>query len=559
MAANDRKENRPPVGIEDFAKMREQGFYYVDKTRIIKALLGNWGEVNLFARPRRFGKSLTMSMLKCFFEIGTDPGLFDGLAIADETDLCKEYMGKFPVISISLKGAKGLNFEDARRQLWAVIQREAARFDYLQDSVYLNQMDKDSMIGLRTGSGNLETSLELMSRILEKEYNQKVIILIDEYDVPLQKAEQNGYYKEMTGLISQFFGEGLKTNESLMFAVVTGCLRVSKESIFTGFNNPKIYTIIDEQFDEWFGFTDAEVRQMLSYYGMDEYYDLTREWYDGYLFGNTHVYCPWDVINWCDQLRTSSNRKPKNYWANTSGNDMVLRFVEMADGMTRHELEELAEGKSVDKELHMELTYAELDKNIDNLWSILFMTGYLTHCGQNEDGTYRLIIPNREIRSIFGRQIKDWFFEKIGGSLQELFDAFEENSAEKVEACLNSYLRESISFMDGGNSDSQKETFYHGLLLGMLRGCRNWIVKSNREVGSGRADIILADPYNNCGYIIEVKYAHTAAELDEKAESGLKQIVDKDYDDFFLDFDIDRIYHYGIAFYRKKCRAAVMP
>ncbi len=554
MAAYNMGVKRLPVGVEDFSELIGQGFYYVDKTDIIKDLLVNWGKVNLFARPRRFGKSLTMSMLQCFFEIGTDPTLFDGLKISGESDLCRDYMGQYPVISISLKEVKGLNFEEAEKHLRIAMSIEADRLSDRMDRDILDSDERNILAGFKSGRGDLPSALMQLSRILYKYYKKKVIILIDEYDVPLQKAEQNGYYKEMSALISQLFGYGMKTNNSMLFAVVTGCLRVSKESIFTGFNNPKIYTILDERFDEWFGFTDAEVRQMLDYYGMDEYYDLTKEWYDGYLFGNAHVYCPWDVINWCDQLVTTSDRKPKNFWANTSGNDMVLRFVEMADGTTRHELEELAEGKSVDKELYMELTYAELDKSIDNIWSILFMTGYLTHCGQNEDGTYRLVIPNREIRSIFGRQVKDWFFDKIGGSLQELFTAFDENNAEMIERCLNSYLRDSISFMDGGNSDGQKETFYHGLLLGMLRGCRNWIVKSNREAGSGRADIVLVDPYHDCGHIIEVKYAHTPAELEAKAESGLKQIVDRDYDDFFLDFDINNVYHYGIAFYRKKCR-----
>ncbi len=554
MASNGINAKKLPVGIEDFAKLKQLDYYYVDKTDLIKTMLDNLGEVNLFTRPRRFGKSLTMSMLKSFFEIGTDPTLFDGLKISSEADLCRDYLGQYPVISITLKEVKGLSFEEAKKQLGISISIEANRLSRRLDMDRLNPDDRDILNGFKTGKGDMPSVLAQLSRILCEYYDKKVIILIDEYDVPLQKAEQNGYYKEMAALVSQLFGYGMKTNNCMMFAVVTGCLRISKESIFTGFNNPKIYTIVDERFDEWFGFTDAEVRQMLADYGMDEYYDLTKEWYDGYLFGNTKVYCPWDVINWCDQLANTSDRRPKNFWANTSGNDMVLRFVEMADETTRFELEDLSDGKSIDKDIHMELTYAELDKNIDNLWSILFMTGYLTQCGQNEDGSFRLVIPNREIRDIFSRQIKDWFFEKIEGGLTDLYQAFDNADAEKIQSRLNDCLGESISFMDGGNTDAQKETFYHGLLLGILKCRRSWRVKSNREAGNGRADIVLVDRFHHCGHIIEVKYAATAAKLDDMALAALDQIGDRDYDDYFQDFDIDVVNHFGISFFRKKCR-----
>ncbi len=409
---NEMNIKRPPVGIESFAELIKQDFYYVDKTGMVKELLENWGKVNLFTRPRRFGKSLTMSMLKSFFEIETDKNLFRGLAISQETALCERYMGQYPVISLSLKQVKGKNYEAACAQMWNLIKAEAERFDYLQDSDRLNARDKANMMNLSEGIGSLEESLYLMSRLLYKHHGKKVIILIDEYDVPLQKAETNGYYDDMTDLISQFFGYGMKTNDYVLFSVITGCLRIAKESIFTGFNNPKVHTIVDDQYDEWFGFTDEEVRQMLHYYELYEYYETTREWYDGYLFGSVNVYCPWDVINWCDQLRRSQNHTPQNFWSNTSSNDMVLRFVELADETTKAELEELSEGKSIDKDIQMELTYAEIDKSIDNLWSVLFMTGYLTHCGRNEDGTYRLVIPNREISNLFEQQIKNWFYKK---------------------------------------------------------------------------------------------------------------------------------------------------
>ncbi len=547
------EKKRPPVGIEDFVKLREENFYFADKSGLIREILENWGEVNLFTRPRRFGKSLNMSMLRAFFEIGTDKSLFEGLEIAKDTGLCRKYQGQYPVIFLSLKQVKGSTYESARAQMWATVSREAGRFAFLQESNRLDEIDKDQFRALRTRTGNLEDSLLVLSELLHKHYGREVILLIDEYDVPLQKAEAGGYYEEMTELISQFFGYGMKSNEHMYFAVVTGCLRGVKESIFTGFNNPCVHTILDDSYDEWFGFTDAEVRAMLDYYGFSEYYETTRDWYDGYLFGNVHVYCPWDVINWCDQLRRSKDHTPRNFWANTSGNDMVLRFVETADETTRADLEELSEGRSIDRELCMELTYADIDRNAENLWSVLFTTGYLTHCGRNEDGTYRLIIPNREIRALFDRQIRAWFYQRIEGGLKPLFAAFDEGNAAAIESNLNACMAESISFMDGGNSDEMKETFYHSLLLGMLRGRRGWIVKSNREAGEGRADILLTDRRRERGYVIEVKYATTYSMLEAAAEEGLAQIGETSYSDYFLDAEVREVHRYGIAFHRKKC------
>ncbi|MCD8053925.1 MAG: ATP-binding protein [Lachnospiraceae bacterium] len=563
---------RLPVGIDSYEKLRRGDFYYVDKTGLIKDLLENWGEVNLFTRPRRFGKSLNISMLKSFFEIGTDAALFDGLAISEEKDLCERYLGRFPVISISLKTADAADFSFARGLIAMEIREEAGRMQYLLESDRLTSYDKDEfrkLLGDDISDAYLYRSLRILSSLLCKHFGEKVIVLVDEYDVPLQKAHERGYYNQMTQLISQLFGAGMKTNENMLFAVVTGCLRIARESIFTGFNNPKVHTITDSRYDEWFGFTDAEVRQMLDYYELGDYYETTREWYDGYRFGSLNVYCPWDVINWCDQLRCEQDDTPQNFWANTSSNEMVLHFVEMADETTRAELEELSQGKSIDKELFTELTYDEIGQNIDHLWSILFTTGYLTYRGRNEDGTYRLIIPNREIRILFDRQIKNWFYKKIEGGLKPLFEAFDLNSPVQMETALNACMTDMISFMDGGNTDEMKESFYHGLLLGMLRGRRGWIIKSydetihrmvslhakaNREAGNGRADIILIDRFRECGYIIEVKYSRSYSGLEERALAALHQIEDMQYDEYFSDSDIEIIYRYGIAFYKRKCR-----
>ncbi len=546
-------QKRPPVGIENFEKIRTGDFYYVDKTGMIKELLENWGEVNLFTRPRRFGKSLTMSMLRSFFEIGTDKSLFDRLAISEDTALCEQYMGQFPVISITLKQVKGNNYEEARNQMWNVFSLEAGRFSFLQNSDRLDTIEKEQLQSLRMKTGSLEDALLQLSILLSRHFGKKVIILIDEYDVPLQKAYENGYYADMTELISQIFGYGMKSNEYMFFSVVTGCLRVVKESIFTGFNNPKVHTILDDQYDEWFGFTDTEVRGILDYYGLGQYYELTGEWYDGYRFGSENVYCPWDVISWCDQLRRSSDCTPQNFWANTSSNDMVTRFVEISDETTRAELEELSEGRCIDKEIQPELTYVEMDRSVDNLWSILFTTGYLTQNGRNEDGTWRLVIPNREIRNLFDRQIKNWFYAHIENGLQPLFQAFDRNDIAEIEKNVNVCLVDSVSFMDGGNTDAMRETFYHGLLLGMLRGSRGGRVNSNREAGSGRADIILIDRMRHCGYIIEVKYSRSRTALKNRALEGLRQIEDTFFDEYFHDSDIQNIYHYGIAFHQKKC------
>ncbi len=548
---------RLPIGVDNFEKLRDENLYYVDKTLLIKELLDSWSEVTLFTRPRRFGKSLNMSMLKSFFEVGTNKHLFDGLAISKETELCAEHMGKYPVISISLKGVEGRSFAEAKERFWNEISNEADRIYFLLDKDKIDPSDRQILLELKHGRGDLESSLKFLSRLFYRYYGQKVIILIDEYDVPLDKAYHYAYYNEMVQLIRVIFGSALKTNEFLQRAVLTGCLRVSKESIFTGLNNLDVYTILEQNYDEWFGFTDGEVRQMLAYYGLEEYYGITKEWYDGYLFGKTNVYCPWDVIKWCKQLANTTDRTPQNFWANTSGNDMVRRFVDKSDRQTQEEIEALIAGESIRKKLRLDLTYNEIDKNIDNLWSVLFTTGYLTTRGSDGRGNYDLVIPNREVNEIFVNEIQEWFSDKIhediaGSNL--LCDAFASGDTEGIEDYLNKWLSASISIRDK-QSKSPAENFYHGILLAMLgsRG-REWRVQSNIESGDGYPDIIVTRNEDSYGFIIELKYAANVNALTDSAEKALAQIDEKNYEQRLLDEGITDIKKYGIAFFNKKCR-----
>ncbi|MCD8100355.1 MAG: ATP-binding protein [Oscillospiraceae bacterium] len=554
---------RLPIGVDNFEKLRDENLYYVDKTLLIKELLNSWSEVTLFTRPRRFGKSLNMSMLKSFFEVGTNKSLFDGLAISKETELCAEHMGKYPVISISLKGIGANTFETSRSLIAGIINEEARKKRYLAESSKLTLDEKQSYLNLLRPDMDdltLYRSLKVLSELLWKHWDAKAVILIDEYDVPLDKAYHYGYYNEMVQLIRVMFGEALKTNEFLQRAVLTGCLRVSKESIFTGLNNLKIYSIIDTKYDEWFGFTDSEVKEMLESYGLSEYYQTTKEWYDGYVFGQNSVYCPWDVINWCDQLMSEPNRTPQNFWANTSGNDMVRRFVDKSDRQTQEEIEALIAGESIRKKLRLDLTYNEIDKNIDNLWSVLFTTGYLTTRGSDGKGNYDLVIPNREVNEIFINEIQEWFSDKIhedtaGSNL--LCDAFASGDTEAIEDYLNKWLSASISIRDK-QSKSPAENFYHGILLAMLgsRG-REWKVKSNIESGDGYPDITVTRNEDNYGFIIELKYASNVNALTESAERALAQIDEKNYEQRLLDEGITDIKKYGIAFFNKKCRVLV--
>lgn len=551
-----------PIGIENFEKLRQEDFYYIDKTRLIEQLLTRWGEVNLFTRPRRFGKSLNMSMLQSFFEIGKDKTLFDGLRISDNQELCEEYQGKFPVVSVSLKGINGATYEEARRFLIKTINEEARRLSVLSDSTELDETDHELLTQLKKKemtNDSLVYSIRELTELLEKHYGSKVIVLIDEYDVPLAKANENGYYDEMVLLIRNLFENALKTNNSLKFAVLTGCLRIAKESIFTGLNNFKVYSITDKSFDETFGFTDAEVRELLRYYGQEKYYETVKEWYDGYRFGNVDVYCPWDVINFCSDHLADSGLEPKNYWANTSGNSVISHFIDSVgkpQKLTRMELEQLVNGGIVQKEINSELTYKELYSSIDNLWSTLFMTGYLTQRGESSGNRYNLVIPNREIRNIITNHILKMFKENVkddGKTVSDLCDALLNKNPEKVELIFTEYMKKTISIRDTFARKPTKENFYHGLLLGILGFKENWSVMSNRESGDGFGDILIRIEDEDVGIVLEVKYADDG-NLQGECEKALQQIIDIRYTESLEQEGIHTIIKYGIACYRKKCK-----
>ena len=546
-----------PVGIENFEEIRKQDFYYVDKTGLIVDLLASWGKVNLFTRPRRFGKTLNMSMLKCFFEIGGDKSIFEGLTISRENALCETYMGKYPVVFVSLKGVGGLTFKDVYERLRVVIRSEAFRLGVLRDSTAISSEEKSAYIRIieeKDTSSDIVDSLKMLCILLEKHYGQKVILLIDEYDVPLDKAYAHGYYDQMIDLIRAMFGAALKTNDSLFFAVLTGCLRVSKESIFTGLNNLMVHSISDTSFDEYFGFTDAEVSKMLADYGLESHHAEARAWYDGYRFGGQDVYCPWDVINYCYALRASEHAKPKAYWMNTSGNDMVRRLISKGtDGTTQVEIERLIAGETITKTLNENLTHNEIDANIGNIWSLLYMTGYLTVADYPDGNRYELKIPNYEVRQIFTQQVLEWFNDKARAEtdkLSELYTAFETGDAATITEFLNSQLLDTVSFYDA------HESFYHGFLLALLSTCANWRVTSNAETGKGRSDIIVERKDRKIGFVVEVKDVKDEGKLDNACEVAMKQIEEKDYTAILRRYRVKEIWTYGIAFWDKECRVA---
>ncbi len=556
-----------PVGIENFKEFSSEQFYYVDKTGLIIDLLHSWGKVNLFTRPRRFGKSLNMSMLKTFFEIGCEPSLFDGLKIAQEKELCEIYMGQFPVISISLKDVDGLTFAAACSAMRNVIGMEAMRFQFLKESPALSAEEKafyQQLIGIdqtqqeifSMSDAILGASLRTLCSLLARHYGRNVILLIDEYDVPLDKAFQEGYYHEMVSLIRSMFSGALKSNEHLHFAVLTGCLRVSKESIFTGLNNLKTLSITDVRFSEYFGFTDAEVRSLLEYYGLSDHYELVKEWYDGYQFGTACIYCPWDVISYCDRLCEEPDALPEDYWSNTSSNRIVRRFIDKSNKKTKDEIERLIAGETIVKELHPELTYDELDRTIDNLWSVLFTTGYLTQRGRISGNQYQLAIPNLEIRELFVRQIQEWFREtssQDAPKLDAFCEAFPSGDAERIEQLLNGYLWHTISIRDTFVPKGQKENFYHGILLGLLQYKEDWLVRSNEESGEGFSDILIEVPESRTGIVIEVKYAEND-QLDVWCAEALDQITRKKYETRLLEDGMQTSVRYGIACYKKHCK-----
>lgn len=551
-----------PVGIENFEKIRRDGFYYVDKTGLIEQLLNNWGEVNLFTRPRRFGKTLNMSMLKCFFEIGTDQSLFEGLYISKNKALCDAYMGKYPVISISLKGVNADSYENARSLLKRIVMEEAKMHRIIMSGNRLDDIDKAEYMSLVTGDMGEDTlvySMKTLTALLEKYYEKKVIVLIDEYDVPLAKANENGYYDQMVLLVRNLFENVLKTNSSLKFAVLTGCLRVAKESIFTGLNNFKTNSILDEEYDETFGFVDDEVKEMLHYYGQDTHYETVKEWYDGYRFGNADVYCPWDVINYCDAHRRNPMLPPENYWTNTSGNDVLKHFIESAGaakGLAKTDLERLVNGEIVEKDIREDLTYNELYASMDNLWSTLFMAGYLTHKGRVDTKRFRLAVPNREIRNIITEQVLALFkqdVEKDGQLLNDFCTALSDGHTDEVERLFSEYMKKTISVRDTFARKELKENFYHGLLLGILGFKAGWSVMSNRESGNGFSDIMIMIDDAEIGIVIEVKYAESH-DLEAVCKDALKQMIDKRYTEYFEQQGIKKILKYGIACRVKECK-----
>ena len=549
-----------PVGIDSFEKLRREDFYYVDKTRLIIDLLKNWGEVNLFTRPRRFGKTLNMSMLKSFFEIGTDKTLFDGLAISEEKELCEAYMGKFPVVFVSLKDVDGLTFENAYGKLRDILRAEISRLSFLMQSEQIEEDDKYSFerfLREQDTLDDVQKSLKMLSSLLYQHYGQKVILLIDEYDVPLDKAFQHGYYKEMVALIRSLFSRALKTNDFLQFAVLTGCLRVSKESIFTGLNNFDVNSIIDVEHDEQFGFTEAEVQELLQYYDREAAAPVMKAWYDGYRFGNADVYCPWDVINYAKKLLANPQAEPQAFWINSSGNDLVKRFVDKADKTTQDEIERLIAGEAIEKAVRLELTYGEVDNSIDNLWSVLFTTGYLTQAGRVERGVYKLIIPNREVREVFVFQIQEWFKNTVVRDekpMQAFCQAFLDGNAEEIQRRLTIILGKMISILDTKAKDDQKENFYHGLLLGLLRSEPNWLILSNVESGEGFSDILIEPEDPDAGMVIEVKYSPTLAGMESACQAAMAQIKEKHYDERLRNEGRENITAFGIAFWKKRCR-----
>lgn len=551
-----------PIGVEFFDELIHQNYYYVDKTMMIADLLHNWAKVNLFTRPRRFGKSLNMSMLQNFFEIDRDKSVFAGLNITKEKELCDEHMGQYPVISISLKGVDGLNFESACKALKSVIEREAIRFSFLADSEKLTEAEKrqyNQLVDINLDEDFMQQGLLNLSLLLTKYYKKKVIILIDEYDVPLDKAFEHGYYEQMVSMLRNIFGNALKTNPALYFAVLTGCLRIAKESIFTGLNNFRVLSILNPQFDEYFGFTDVEVRALLEYYGLSEHYEQMKQWYDGYRFGKNDIYCPWDVINYCNNLCFDSDAVPQDFWSNTSGNTIVRRFIDKANVQTKNEIEQLIAGEEIVKEIRQELTYNELDNTIENLWSVLFTTGYLTQRGNIDHRRYRLAIPNTEIRELFVTQIREWFRDSLRNDrkmLEEFETAIVHGKEEKVQEIFGSYLWHTISIRDTAVAKERKENFYHGILLGLFGFMDNWNVKSNLESGIGYSDILIEAFDCRVGVVIEMKYAEDG-NLNAACEAALAQIEEKSYDAKLQEDGMRTILKYGIACFKKDCMVMV--
>ena len=555
-----KEKKRLPVGLENFEQIINDNYYYVDKTGLISELIRNGGMVNLFTRPRRFGKTLNMSMLEHFFSIERDQSIYDGLEISKDTKLCEEYMGKYPVISISLKGINAATYEDAFDFAVRIMKKVARNVQFLLGSGALSDYDKleyKELLNNNMSEAAFCGGLKILSELLEKHYGTKVVLLIDEYDVPLAKAFENGYYDQMIFLIRSLLEQALKTNDSLKFAVMTGCMRISKESIFTGLNNLKVLSITDERYDEYFGFTDTEVREMLKYYEIEDHYEEVKNWYDGYQFGDVEVYCPWDVLNYCDKLKDHEDSFPENYWINTSSNDAVKKFIQMSGNFkTKREIETLLAGEEIIKEIHQELVYPEMYQSLENVWSLLFMTGYLTQRGRVDAKRYKLAIPNLEIRDIFETQIMEYFKESVakdGDTLSRFCDALKNGEETKVGEIFESYLKKTISIRDTFVRKASKENFYHGILLGILGVKEEWYVSSNQESGEGYSDILVETENSETVILIEVKYANDG-NLDQACERALQQIEEKKYDEELRENGVDKILKYGIACYMKLCK-----
>ena len=554
------EKKRLPVGVENFQQIIKDNYYYVDKTELISELIHNGGMVNLFTRPRRFGKTLNMSMLEHFFSIEGDQRIFDGLAISKDRKLCEEYMGKFPVIFLSLKGINAGSYETAFRLAVENVKGAAKKAKFLKTSDKLDDDEKDdyrALLDKDMDEATLFLSLKTLSELLEKHYGTQVIILIDEYDVPLAKAFENGYYEQMVFLVRNLLEQALKTNNSLKLAVMTGCMRISKESIFTGLNNLKVLSITDERYDEYFGFINTEVKEMLDYYEIEDHYEEIKSWYDGYQFGDTEVYCPWDVLNHCDRIRDYADSFPENYWINTSSNDAVKKFIQMSNNLTtKREIEKLLAGEEITKEIHQELTYPEMYQSLENVWSLLFMTGYLTQHGRVDAKRYKLAIPNLEIRDIFETQIMEYFKETVakdGDTLGRFCDALKNGEEKQVEDIFERYLKKTISIRDTFVKKTMKENFYHGILLGILGVKEEWGVFSNQETGEGYSDILIETENSETAILIEVKYANDG-NLDQACERALKQVEDRKYDQELLENGVDKILKYKIACYKKQCK-----
>lgn len=554
------EKKRLPVGLENFEQIIKDNYYYVDKTGLISELIRNGGMVNLFTRPRRFGKTLNMSMLEYFFSIEGDKSIFDGLEILKDPKLCDEYIGKYPVISVSLKGINAAAYEGAFDFAVQIMQRAAEAFQFLCDSECLSEHDKEAykkLLDSNMSEAVFCSGLRRLSELLAKHYGTKVILLIDEYDVPLAKAFANGYYDQMVFLIRNLLEQALKTNSSLKLAVLTGCMRISKESIFTGLNNFTTFTIADVDFDEYFGFTDQEVRDLLTYYECADKYESIKEWYDGYRFGNVDVYCPWDVVSYLRSLRTNREAIPQNYWINTSSNAEVKEFIRQSKNLTtKREIERLMAGESITKTIHPELTYKEMYESIENIWSVLFATGYLTQSGQVDARKFKLRIPNLEIRDIFKTQIMEYFKESVakdGDMLGRFCKALKNGEEKKVEDIFESYLKKTISIRDTFVRKEMKENFYHGILLGILGIKEEWGVFSNQETGESYSDILIETENSETAILIEVKYAGDG-NLDVACERALKQVEERKYDEELRENGVDKILKYGIACYMKRCK-----